>query len=78
MSNWAYEEVATADLGDRRLNTRLAKVLEQFGQHPQVSIPAACGGRGAPRAWTKRKAATGWRAIRRAARYRGNCPTRWS
>ena len=44
MTNWADEEVATADLGDRRLNTRLAKVLEQLGQHPQVSIPAACGG----------------------------------
>ena len=44
MNNWAREEMATADLGDRRLNKRSAKVLEQLGQHPQVSIPAACGG----------------------------------
>jgi hypothetical protein len=44
MSSWAAEEVATADLGDQRLNARLAKVLEQLGQHPQASIPAACGG----------------------------------
>lgn len=44
MTSWAYEEVETADLGDRRLNMRLAKVLETLGQHPSVSIPAACGG----------------------------------
>ena len=44
MNNWAREEMATADLGDRRLNKRSAKVLEHLGQHPQVSIPAACGG----------------------------------
>ena len=44
MSNWAREEVMTADLGDRRLDERLATVLEQLGRHPQLSIPAACGG----------------------------------
>jgi hypothetical protein len=44
MTNWAYDEMATADLGDRRLDARLAKLLERIGQHPQVSIPAACGG----------------------------------
>lgn len=44
MSHWAYDEVKTADLGDQRLDHRLAQVLEQLGQHPQLSIPAACGG----------------------------------
>lgn len=44
MDNWAQEEMRTADLGDQRLNTRLAKVLERLGKHPQLSIPAACGG----------------------------------
>ena len=44
MSSWAYEEVMTADLGDRRLDERLATLLEQLGRHPQLSIPAACGG----------------------------------
>lgn len=42
--NWAQEEVRMADLGDKRLNARLGFVLEQLGQKPQLSIPAACGG----------------------------------
>lgn len=44
MNHWAYDEVRTADLGDQRLDHRLAQVLAQLGQHPQLSIPAACGG----------------------------------
>ena len=44
MNSWALEEVKTADLGDSRLNKRMAIVLEQLGQHPQLSIPTACGG----------------------------------
>ena len=44
MSIWAYEEVITSDLGDHRLDVRLATLLDQLGQHPQLSIPAACGG----------------------------------
>lgn len=44
MSSWAEDEVHTADLADRRLNKRLAVLLEQLGEHPQLSIPAACGG----------------------------------
>jgi len=44
MRNWAQEEVQTADLEDHRLNKRLALVLEKLGQHPQLSIPSACGG----------------------------------
>jgi hypothetical protein len=44
MTSWAEEEVKAANLGDKRLNRRLGKVLEHLGQHPQISIPAACGG----------------------------------
>lgn len=44
MNGWAREEMATADLGDRRLDERLALVLERLGSHPRLSIPAACGG----------------------------------
>jgi hypothetical protein len=44
MNSWAYDEVETADLGDNRLNHRLSVILEQLGAHPQLSIPAACGG----------------------------------
>ncbi|OAI20639.1 transposase [Methylomonas koyamae] len=44
MSTWAEDEVQTADLEDRRLNKRFALLLEQLGEHPQLSIPAACGG----------------------------------
>lgn len=44
MSTWAEDEVQTADLEDRRLNNRLALLLERLGEHPQISIPAACGG----------------------------------
>lgn len=45
--NWAQEEVRMADLGDKRLNARLGLVLEQLGQKPQLSIPAAW------RSWTE-------------------------
>ncbi|MCQ8117812.1 IS4 family transposase, partial [Methylomonas sp. WSC-7] len=44
MSNWAEDEVQTADLDDQRLNKRLALLLERLGEHPQLSIPVACGG----------------------------------
>ncbi len=44
LCGWAREGVRTADLGDRRLHERLGTVLEQLGQHPQLSIPAGCGG----------------------------------
>lgn len=44
MSTWAEDEMQTVDLDDRRLNKRLALLLEQLGEHPQLSIPAACGG----------------------------------
>lgn len=43
---WAAEEFATAQLGDKRLNSRLVKLAEQLAAKPTVSIPAACGGWG--------------------------------
>ena len=39
------QEVAGVDLGDKRLNDRLRAVLMAFGKAPQLSIPAALGGR---------------------------------
>jgi hypothetical protein len=41
---WVVEEMQTADLEDKRLNTRLGIVLDQLGAHPTASIPAACNG----------------------------------
>src|ERR1019366_3613507 len=45
VSVWAEEEVASVSLGDERLDTRAAIVLAALGEHPNLSIPAACGGR---------------------------------
>jgi hypothetical protein len=42
---WAKEEVETADLGDERLNARFPLLLSALGTRPNLSIPAACGGR---------------------------------
>jgi hypothetical protein len=42
---WAMEEVAASDLGDARLDKRLAELLSDLGSRPNLSIPAACGGR---------------------------------
>jgi hypothetical protein len=44
-------ELAGIDLGDRRLNRRAEVLLEQLGNKPSVSIPAACGG------WAETRAA---------------------
>ena len=41
---WVKEEMATAQLEDRRLNERLSKLLSDLGERPAASIPAACGG----------------------------------
>jgi hypothetical protein len=41
---WVREEVAAADLKDKRLDERFAQVLSDLGHHPNASIPAACGG----------------------------------
>lgn len=42
---WAQEEMAAADFGDERLDDRVVAVLSALGSRPNVSIPAACGGR---------------------------------
>ncbi len=41
---WAKEEMATADLKDRRLNRRLVEILSALAERPVASIPAACRG----------------------------------
>jgi hypothetical protein len=45
LAPWAMDEAARADFGDRRLNKRMAALLSELGNHPNLSIPAACGGR---------------------------------
>jgi len=42
---WAVQEMATADFGDERLDDRVAVLLSALGNRPNLSIPAACGGR---------------------------------
>lgn len=42
--SWAVREMAAADLGDKRLNDRLASLLETFSAKPTLSIPAAARG----------------------------------
>jgi hypothetical protein len=42
---WANEEAETADLGDERLDARMAVLLSALGNRPNLSIPAACGGK---------------------------------
>jgi Transposase DNA-binding/Transposase Tn5 dimerisation domain/Transposase DDE domain len=44
LAPWAIEEMEPADLGDKRLNRRLAQILSHFADRPTASIPAACGG----------------------------------
>ena len=41
---WAEEEMATVDLGDRRLNRRSATLLETMATKPDSSIPAKTSG----------------------------------
>ena len=41
--SWAAEEFATVDLGDKRLNKRLVKVVQQWADKPTQSIPTASG-----------------------------------
>lgn len=44
VSVWAQDEMATAQLNDKRLNDRLTRILSDLGDRPTASIPAACGG----------------------------------
>lgn len=44
LSPWVIDEVKDVDLQDKRLNARLAVILDELSGHPTASIPAACGG----------------------------------
>ena len=41
MVDLLIDEVRGAALGDERLNDRLVRIVERFGQSPNLSIPAA-------------------------------------
>jgi hypothetical protein len=41
---WIETELREVNLNDRRLNKRFAEVLQNLSRHPNISIPAACGG----------------------------------
>lgn len=43
MQTWVEEELATADIGDERLDDRYRVVLDQLSKKPSASIPTACG-----------------------------------
>lgn len=42
--SWALNEMGAIKLGDKRLDRRVAQVLEQLGNQPTPSIPTACKG----------------------------------
>ena len=42
--DWAEHELRSLDLGDKRLNRRMAKVVRDLAAKPQNSIPAASEG----------------------------------
>jgi hypothetical protein len=39
-----HDELKTINLSDQRLNRRLGEILGSLGEHPNQSIPTACGG----------------------------------
>lgn len=43
-ASWVAAEMRKADLGDKRLNRRLERLLAALAERPTASIPAACGG----------------------------------
>jgi hypothetical protein len=48
---WSETELATINLGDKRLNKRAVKLLDRLGGKPTETIPSACKG------WSETKAA---------------------
>lgn len=42
---WAQQEAGSVDLGDERLDARMAILLSDLGNRPNLSIPSACRGR---------------------------------
>ena len=57
MSNWAADELGGADLGDRRLNRRLLRLVDALSAQPGASVPQAMGDwaatKGAYRFWDR-------------------------
>lgn len=51
MIAWVNKELQDVDLGDRRLNRRLVKLVETLCKNPASSVPQACG------SWAATKAA---------------------
>ncbi len=43
MQSWAAQELRHADLGDKRLNRRLALLTQALAEQPEASVPQACG-----------------------------------
>ncbi len=41
MKSWVCEELKFADLGDKRLNTRLSKIVSELSEHPHETVPSA-------------------------------------
>jgi hypothetical protein len=41
--DWVNEELNKIDLGDKRLNGRILKLVSAMGNNPEASIPQACG-----------------------------------
>ena len=50
-AQWAEQELAGINLGDKRMNKRSIKLLERLGEKPTASIPNACNG------WSETQAA---------------------
>jgi len=44
LSLWAQDEMAAAELDDKRLNERLTRIISDLGSRSTAGIPAACGG----------------------------------
>ena len=44
MQEWVAEELGTSDLGDRRLDKRLVRLVDKASRKPTLSIPAGCEG----------------------------------
>src|SRR5436190_17886809 len=45
MQPWVVEELRTVVLPDKRLNGRLAVLLDRLSSSPSASLPQACNGR---------------------------------
>lgn len=44
MEHWTDQELATIDLGDRRLDERAVQVVQVLAERPETSIPQAFSG----------------------------------